>query len=1066
MTRLGIAAVLLAALVSTASGGVTISGTAPSSDILSSLASGGIYTRLFDEDRNSNHARGQLFSLPDGAGTAYQITAVTVRKNGNQTFANDTLTLRMFEGTQAQWDTGTGHSTATDGGDYYVDTTVTPLHTESFVLNGLISGGDYVTFELATPITVNEDADFGFLMTYDESAASSPDYVQHNEGSSGGRISITTANHSTTADRHIHYFVQGTAVSGSGALTLSNPTANEITTTGATLGATISDGSGINEHGTTFWGAGGALGDNASTLGVVGTVPSVISDPRVGLSPAALYSYAGYATNASEGLVYSATGTFLTEPNVAGSLVVTTASSSSFDISWVDDATADGAVVLMREGSAPGAPSDSSTYNGSVTYGAGDAVGGGYVVHSGAYPGNPITVSVEDGGTYHVAVYAYADHGATEPKNYNQHETPPSGSAVAVPGLLLASPFQDGMVLQRGKPVPVWGLAEPGAAVSVSIDGAMAEGTSGVDGTWKIDLPALAAGGPHTMTIVSGDETNLLTDVLVGDVWIAFGQSNMVRPLREMQGASTYINDITNNDLPIRCLMIAQRAATSPQESGDMDWLDNSNPGAWTSVGTVFAYKMYQATGVPTAIIWAAWGSTSIECWMPVEMMEQFPHFAAIMEDYYANDEATVQAMLDGTEPYNEVWIRQRPHIVYNQMVHPLLGYGISGFVWYQGEANAGDITKAVQYGFTLPGFVSEYRQRFGQGDLPFLGVQLPSYNNSAWPWFRESQDRLTSVSNGHVAVTIDTGLAGNIHPTDKEPIGIRLSLLARKYVLGESIEAHGPRYDSFSVNGGQVTVSFTNADGLMTDDALAPATFEVAGTGQVFYAASRVYLSGTDVLLLSASVPVPVAVRYAWSPAPVDEVNLVNSDGLPAAPFRTDSWPVPGLGAQAPQAVNDSYAAYVNHALAVPVSGVLENDIDLNHDPLTSTLASNVMHGALSLSPDGSFTYTPSTHYVGSDTFTYTSSDGALSSDATVTIEVRVLPEIDDVRLEILQGGPGLGFSWYGEDGTSYDVQAVGTLATGIWDTVTNVTGAGDTLSLTDEMGKAKAYYRVYVSD
>ena len=212
---------------------------------------------------------------------------------------------------------------------------------------------------------------------------------------------------------------------------------------------------------------------------------------------------------------------------------------------------------------------------------------------------------------------------------------------------------------------------------------------------------------------------------------------------------------------------------------------------------------------------------------MPLEMKDDFPHFDAIMNDYYANDEATVQGMLDGSVPYNDVYVRTKPNIVYNQMVHPLLDFGISGFVWYQGEANAGEIDDCAQYGFTLPGFVKEYRKRFGQGDLPFLGVQLPSYNRVNWPWFRESQTQLETLPNAYAAVTIDTGDPSNIHPYDKEQIGVRLSLLARKYVDGESIEAHGPRFASMSVSGNQATITFNNAGGLATNDGQSPEEFQ-----------------------------------------------------------------------------------------------------------------------------------------------------------------------------------------------------------------------------------------------
>ncbi|VGO19392.1 sialate O-acetylesterase [Pontiella sulfatireligans] len=576
------------------------------------------------------------------------------------------------------------------------------------------------------------------------------------------------------------------------------------------------------------------------------------------------------------------------------------------------------------------------------------------------------------------------------------------------PPLKLASPFQDGMVLQRGKPVKVWGTADPTNLVTVSINGTNAAAMSDIDGNWKVELPALSAGGPYELMTVSGSQTNTLTDVLVGDVWIAFGQSNMIRPLSEMTNKQTYIDDITTNRM-IRCLEIAQDAALTPQESGSMTWRDNSNPGGWSSVAAVFAHQMHEGSGVPTAVIWAAWGSSSIEGWMPIQMADDFPHFDAMMDHYqsigeyndgvttssmlpggYATNLEGIEAMINGSEAWNDVFIRTRPNIIYNQRIHPLLNFGISGFVWYQGEANAGTPENVAQYGFTLPAFVSEYRELFDQGDLPFLGVQLPSYNSTYWAWFRESQSRATALSNAYVAVTIDTGLVNNIHPYDKEPIGQRLALLGRKYALGEDLVAHGPTFESMSISGNEATITFSQADGLTTDDSAAPAVFELAGSDKVWHAATSSSISGTNVIISSSSEPAPVAVRYAWSPAPVNTVNLVNSDGLPSAPFRTDDWPATGLGAQAPMAVKDAYGILEGETLAVPAAdGVLENDMDLNYDALSASLVADVAYGTLALLGDGSFTYTPVTGFTGNDYFTYAASDGVLSNEAAVTISV-----------------------------------------------------------------------------
>jgi len=702
MNRLGISALCLTLLVATASAGVTISATAPSTNVLSDVTGGGTNTGLFPLtgsapspiSGNDNHARGQLFSLPDGSGAGYEITAITFQKNNAATFNNDSLTLRIFEGTQAQWTTGTGHSSGTN---FYSGTTVIPLHTEVFNLNGIIGDNQYITLELATPITVNENSNFGFFLTYDPSSGTSPDRIEHLERpSGGGRISISTSGHGVSTSRAMNCYIQG-------------------------------------------------------------------------------------APTASVG-----------------------------------------------------------------------------------------------------------------------------------PLINLASPFQDRMVLQRDKPVKVWGTSDPSITISVSINGTTANGTADAQGNWEALLPALAASSTSApLVITSGSTTKTINDVLVGDVWFCFGQSNMVRTLSEMNGSAAYITAINNND-NIRCLQITQDGSLTEEDSADMSWLANSTASTWTSVGSVFAHQLHTATNVPVAIIWAAWGSSSIEGWTPLELAADIPHFADMLTLYQSISEyasgATTSTRLPAAYSTNEegiagltangwssesddIFMRTRPNIIYNKMVHPMLNYGISGFIWYQGEANAINITNSGRYGYSLPRFVTEYRERFDQGDIPFLGVQLPSHNQSNWPWFREAQNQLETLNNAHVAVTIDTGSAGNIHPTDKEPIGIRLALLARRHALGESIEASGPRFSSMAINGNQVTLSFTNATGLTTDNAQSPTEFEIAGADQVFHAATSASISNNQVIISSSSVATPVAVRYAWRPSPVNSVNLVNSSGLPAGPFRTDTW-------------------------------------------------------------------------------------------------------------------------------------------------------------------------------
>lgn len=991
---------LLIALAGAASGGsVTTSASAPTTDLISFSTIGGTDTALIDEGSNSNHARGQLFNLPDGAESAYEITAVTVKKSTTQTYVNDTLTLRIFEGTGDEWNLGTGHSTGTDGSDYLVDTEVTLLHTETFNLNSEITNNHYVTFQLNTPIVVNEDSDFGFFMTYDQGGGTQ-DRFQHRENSSGGgRISITTTDHLTSGSRKVVYFVQGTALTPTGTVTTSSTAPSgdilDDEDSGGTFTRLFDEDRNTNH-------ARGQLFSLPDGIGTGYQITKVTvqknGNQTFDNDTLTLRLFEGDEMQWNAGTGHS-TGTDGTDYYV--DTTVTPLHSEVFNL----DGLISGGEYVTFEFELPVDVNEDSNFGFLMTYDeATDGAGGtspDYFQHNEGALGDRISITTTDHGTSEDRHIRYLVQGAT------------TGD---ISTLKLASPFQDRMVLQRDKPATVWGSAEPLTEVSVAIDGNNVMVTSDADGAWKVDLPAMNAGGPHSLVVTSGLETETIADVLVGDVWFCFGQSNMVYTLDQMAGWHTaYENDIIGND-NIRCLKIDQDASLSEEESAAMSWLDNSSAGSWTAVGSVFAHQLNAATGVPVGIVWAAWGSSSIEGWMPLEMTERQPYFAEMMQLYQSISEyrngQTTSTRLPGSYATNEegiaglsangwsstnddIFMRTRPNIIYNKMVHPVRCMGISGFIWYQGEANAGTAINAAQYGFSLPDMVTEYRERFDQGDLPFLGVQLPSYDTNGnaavnWPWFRESQAQLETIPNAHITVTIDTGTFGNIHPTDKEPIGIRLSLLARKYQLGEAIDADGPRFDSMSIAGDEVTITFANGSGLNSD--VSAALFQIAGPGNnpTYHEADSISVSGNQLTISSTSVPDPVEIRYAWIPVPNALTTLENGSGIPAAPFRTDSFDLPGLGAQAPQSIDDAYEVAQNTVLDVPAVGVLSNDIDLNHDVLSATLLSDVSDGTLSLLSDGSFSYTPHSGFAGTDSFTYECTDGGLTSaSATVTITV-----------------------------------------------------------------------------
>jgi len=316
-------------------------------------------------------------------------------------------------------------------------------------------------------------------------------------------------------------------------------------------------------------------------------------------------------------------------------------------------------------------------------------------------------------------------------------------------------------------------------------------------------------------------------------------------------------------------------------------------PGSAIAFG--FSYHLHQALNVPVAAIVTCWGSSFIEGWMPIELTEQLPHFKEIMDNFQKSEPARKRiedAMGMGIRD-GMVFVRKQPNILYNAMLHPLIPYGCRGIVWYQVEANS---DQPEPYTLSLPAWIGEMRKRWNRDDLHMLAVMLPGYgedkgagDTKSWAWFREAQAKGTALPHAALLNTIDLGDAKNIHPADKAPIAERLSLIARHDIHGEKITARGPTFQAHKIDGPKVTITFDHADGLTTHDGNAPTGFWLADADQQWHPA-RAVIQGNVVELQAGDVPNPVACRYAFSNMP--KVNLINSTGLPAAPFRTDNWP------------------------------------------------------------------------------------------------------------------------------------------------------------------------------
>jgi sialate O-acetylesterase len=506
--------------------------------------------------------------------------------------------------------------------------------------------------------------------------------------------------------------------------------------------------------------------------------------------------------------------------------------------------------------------------------------------------------------------------------------TPPSPAG---PGALrFAQVFSDHVVLQRERPLPVWGWAAPGAGVTVSFGDAAATATAGADGRWVATLPERPASKePRTLAASSGAATARVADVLVGDVWLCSGQSNMSMSLAGLQTADA-TRDAAAADLPlVRHFGCVENFADAPAADVKGQWLVCSprSAGQFCAVGFYFARKVHAETGVPVGIVRSAKGSTTVELWVSQATLLDTPAFGPLAAKMRASLAAWEQAKAAAVEagvppdspdfpphPFGEKVRRPRCATLYNGMIAPLAPLALRGVVWYQGESNARDPANAAEpYADMLAALIRSWRQRFSQPRLPFYLVQLPGYRKDErspaggepWAVMREWQQKCTALPHTAMAVTIDVGEADDIHPKNKFDVGQRLALLALKREYGkDALVASGPTFRRLIVDGGKARLEFDDAgSGLMVGrkEGRSPAVedkrarlqrFAVAGAERRWVWADAV-IEGDAVVVSAPGVPVPVAVRYAYAANPVG-ANLYNREGLPAAPFRTDDWATP----------------------------------------------------------------------------------------------------------------------------------------------------------------------------
>lgn len=493
-------------------------------------------------------------------------------------------------------------------------------------------------------------------------------------------------------------------------------------------------------------------------------------------------------------------------------------------------------------------------------------------------------------------------------------------AALASAHVRLAPLFGPDMVVQRDKPIPVWGWADPGEKVAVTLGDRSATATAGSDGSWSVRLDPLPAGGPFQLAAEGSDKV-LLSNVLCGDVWLCSGQSNMEFILRNAKDADA---EIARADLPrVRLCTIGHQVSDEPQAQCAASWKVCSPATApgFSAVAYFFGSELHRKLDVPIGLVNVSWGGTFIEAWLPRAVLAGDPVFQPILDrfaqqladypkaqtDFDARKDDLMKAWQDDVakakadgkpapgqpQPPVGPGSRHTPSGLYNGEIAPLAPFAVKGVVWYQGEQNAG---RGWQYRRLLPELIRSWRALW-QDEFPFLIVQLPNYglpkpepSESGWAELRDAQASALSVPGTGLAVTIDLGEATNVHPTDKKSVGQRLALVAERQAYGLDVAASGPVFASLRADDASVRVAFAEAAGLAARDGGPVTGFAVAGADKK-YAWAEGTVDGDGVVLRSPSVPQPLSVRYDWADSP--NGNLLNGAGLPARPFRTDDFPL-----------------------------------------------------------------------------------------------------------------------------------------------------------------------------
>lgn len=496
-------------------------------------------------------------------------------------------------------------------------------------------------------------------------------------------------------------------------------------------------------------------------------------------------------------------------------------------------------------------------------------------------------------------------------------------ASFAAADLKLPTIIGDHMVLQQKQVNPLWGWDAPGTEVTVQFGAQTKTAKAGSDGKWTVKLDPLDANAVPANLVIRGSSTVNVADVLVGEVWMCSGQSNMGFDVNGDWNAE--VETLASNHPNLRLISVPQVGTQELQDDFKGQWAASTPESCknFSAVGFFYGRFLHEILGVPVGLIDNSWGGSAAEAWVRRDTIEGDPRFAALMEGWRKREaDLNSEESLKGYEealakweadsaaaakagerpprrPQNPKQIlsgNQRPGNIFAGVVHPTLTYGIKGVIWYQGESNAG---RAWEYAQLFPFMIEQWRKEWGQGDFPFYWVQLADYmaeksepGESAWAELRASQTKTLELPNTGEAVIIDLGEANDIHPKNKYDVAARLVRWALAKNYGKTMEPQSPTFKSHQVDGNKLVLHFEHTGGgLRTVDVNEVSGFAICGEDRKWVWADAKIVENDTIALSSANVPNPVAARYAWADNPV--CNVYARNGLPLTPFRTDDFPM-----------------------------------------------------------------------------------------------------------------------------------------------------------------------------